>query len=104
MVSPRRAGLSLPPTLPGTESFLIQHLPGDSSLTYDRQPGPWAEGKVIVSTSEHDHSEMHTSDPLSPTRSLESPGACLTYNRESGAFSKVSFSVHTVTLGKEENE
>lgn len=77
--------------------------PREPGLTYDCQPGPWAEGVVIISTSEYNHSKMYALDLLSPARSQERPRGCLTYNCEPGAVSKEDLSVRTVTGDREEN-
>lgn len=55
-------------TFPGT---VCLHPISPESLTYDREPGPRAEGIVKVGTSKYSHSKMDTWDPLFPVGELK---------------------------------
>lgn len=99
-----RAGSSLASHVSWGRALPGRTAPGEPGLTYDCQPGPCAEGVVIVSTSEYDHSKMYALDPLSPARSWGRPRACLTYDCEPGAVSKEDLSVRTVTGDREKNK
>lgn len=96
-------GDPFPPPFPRIESSPSHPAWRHPHLTDNCQLGPRAKGKIIAQQRTATL-KTDTLDLPSPSRSLERPRICLTYDCEPGAFSKENFSVHTVTWGKEANK